>query len=245
MISKDDLFGRLFVKKPNGVKWDSYYRTIDALRPLFGDEEFTRVVKWFYLNVCGKFDSVRISYFISEVNLQNAVSKFQHFFIKQDLIEIKELEYPHKIVLARAYGGIEYEMRFRNFLVLQTRIGLEIMEGDLLQAKILLAIYRWQIRKASLDAREYFEPTLKRLSPTYNSLSDDEKDQFFTDLNEWPNPPQVDWAHLMVNFILGCDWMVFGDPNYLTPKRPMAIPDINRILQKTGLGFEIPLNWKP
>lgn len=135
------------------------------------------------------------------------------------------------------------EERFRNFLVLETQIGLELIIGNLLQGRILFATYRWQVRKASLPFREHFEPTFKKYSPTYCSLSDDEKDQFFADLEEWPNPPQVDWAHLMVNFVLGCDWRVFSNPYYLTPRRPLSIPEINRLIR--DLGFQIPLDWKP
>jgi hypothetical protein len=246
MISRNDLFGIFYVKKPNGIRWDSYYRTIDALRHLFNDKEFTKIVEGFYLNVCGDYDSVRISYFVTEGNVQGAVGKFKRFFRENGLVEIKEPEYPQEEVVAKAYGGIGYEERFRNFLVMETKIGLEMTERDLSQARRLLAIYRWQIRKSFQEPKEYFEPTLKILSPTYNSLSDGEKDQFFADLNEWPNPPQVDWGHLMVNFILGCDWLgVFGDPNYLTPNRPLPIPEINKILERSGLGFEIPLDWRP
>lgn len=239
MISKSDLFGVFYVKKPDGTKWDSYYKTIDTLRPLFNEEEFTEVVKGFYLNICGSFDSVRISYFVSEENAQRAVNKFRRFFSENHIVEIGETECPQEKLVAKAYGGIDYEERFRNFLVLETKIGLDLMKEDLLRARILLAIYRWQIRKASLPVREHFEPAFRKYSSTYNSLSEKEKDQFFADLAEWPNPPQVDWAHMMVNFVLGCDWnLVFSDPNYLTPGKPLSVPEINALIK--NLGFQIP-----
>lgn len=141
-------------------------------------------------------------------------------------------------------AGEEYEERFRNFLSLETQIDLDLIEGDLLHARALSATYRWQVRKASLPLREHFEPAFKKLSSTYNSLSDDEKDQFFVDLHEWPNPPQVDWAHMMVNFVLGADWnQVFSSPYYLTPGNPLSILEINELV--SNLGFQIPLDWKP
>ena len=246
-ISKDDLFGIFYVKKPDGKQWDSYYKTLDALRPLFKDKEFDEVVNGFYLNICGMgphdFDSVRISFFVDKANSEEAVSIFQQFFRKNGILEIKDSEQPREKTVAKKYGGEEYEERFRNFLVLETQIGLELTEGNLLHSRILFATYRWQVRKALLPFREYFEPAFKKYSPTYNSLSDVEKDQFFADLEEWPNPPQVDWAHMMVNFVLGCDWNVFSHPNYLTPSRPLSIPEINRLV--SDLGFQIPLNWKP
>jgi hypothetical protein len=243
-ISKDDLFGRFYVRKPDGTKWDSYYETIAALRPLFEDGKFQEVVSGFYLNICGDFDSVRISYFVNEANSEKAMSIVKKFFGNSGIVEIKDSEHPKEIILAKMYGGEEFEERFRNFLVLETQIGLDLIKGDLLEAKRLFATYRWQVRKASLPFREHFEPTFKKYSPTYNSLSNNEKAQFLNDLEEWPNPPQVDWAHMMVNFVLGCDWnMVFGDPYYLTPGKPLSIPEINRIIRK--LGFQIPLDWKP
>lgn len=245
-ISKDVLFGRFYVRKPDGEKWDAYYKTIDALRPLLGGKGFSEIVKGFYLNICPNFDSVRISYFIDKVNTEKAVSIFKHFFIDNKIIEIQNASFPEKRVVAAPYGGEQFEERFRNYLVLETQIGLELIEGNLKQARILFATYRWQVRKAALSFRAHFEPTFKKYSRTYNSLPEDEKTQLFTDLEEWPNPPQVDWAHLMVDFVLGCDWKtIFLDPNYVTPGRPLSIVQINEILERSNLGFQIPLDWKP
>jgi len=243
-IPHDDLFGIFFVRKPDGIRWDSYYKTLDALRPLFKNEEFQEVIDGFYLNICGDFDSVRISYFISQKHSEKAISVFREFFRDNGILEIENSKEPRKIILAKKYGGEECEERFRTFLVLETQIGLELMEGNLLHARILFATYRWQVRKALLPFREHFESAFIKYSPTYNSLSNEEKEQFFADLEEWPNPPQVDWAHMMVNLVLGCDWnFVFSDPHYLTPGRPLSIPQINKRVKE--LGFQLPLDWKP
>ncbi len=245
-ISKNDLFGRFYIKKPNGAKWDAYYKTIDALRSLFQDHEFTEIINGFYLNIWENFDSVRVSYFVDSANSDKAVSKFKKFIQENELIEIKSKESPRRTILASEYGGEEYEERFRNFLILETQIGLDLIKNNLLNARILFATYRWRARKASLSFKQHFESTFERDSPTYNALTDDEIEQFFKDLEEWPNPPQVDWAHFMVNFVLGCDWNnVFSDPNYLSPGNPKSIPEINEIIQNSGLGFQIPFDWKP
>jgi len=246
-ISKDDLWGISYVKKPDGIKWDSYYKTLNVLRPLFKGKEFIKIINGFYLNVCERnLDSVRISYFVHKSNSKKAVSIFKQFFINNGLEEIKDSEPPKEIVLANNYGGEELEECFRNFLALETQIGLELINGNLLNARILFATYRWQVRKASLPFKKHFEATFKKYSPTYNSFSSEEKDKFFTDLEKWPNPLQVDWAHMMVNFVLGCDWnYVFSDPNYITPEKPFSIFEINEILNRDNLDFEIPLDWKP
>jgi hypothetical protein len=47
---------------------------------------------------------------------------------------------------------------------------------------------------------------------------------------------------MMVNFVLGCDWnSVFSDPKYLTPGKPLSIPEINALIK--SLGFQIPREW--
>ena len=168
---------------------------------------------------------------------------FREFLLQNDLSVANE-DNPRSIVLAENYGGSSYEERYRNFLNLQTRIGLELINADLLQAKCLIATYRWQVRKAGLPVRAHFEPTFARDSSTYNSLSSSEKEQFFVDLQEWPNPTQVDWAHFMVNLVLGCDWNYeICGPSYLTPGQPLSIPEINVRLKE--LEFQIPLGWEP
>ena len=243
-VPTDALFGIFYVKKPDGVKWDSYYNTLRALNPLFDSEDFREVVIGFYLNICGDFDAVRISYFVDALDIETSIGVFQEFFKNNGLLETQTNAHPRNIVLASSYGGKHLEARFRIFLVLETKIGLELISRDLLHARMLFATYRWQVRKAGLSVRAHFEPAFKRHSPTYNGLSDSEKDQFFLDLQEWPNPPQVDWAHMTVNLVLGCDWNnVFGDPNYITPGKPLSIPEINAIVN--GLGFQMSLDWTP
>ena len=175
-----------------------------------------------------------------------AIEIFREFFRNSGIHEIKEFEPPHKKAIASAYGGMNYEERFRNFLANETQIGIELLQGNLLHAKRLFATFRWQVRKATLSFERHFEPTFEKYSPTYNSWTKEEKLQFFRDLKEWPIRYQVDWAHLMVNLILGADWnRAIVHRNYLTPGKPMSISEINKILRKNAMGFQIPPNWKP
>lgn len=249
-IPKEALFGVFSVKILKGEQFDSYYRTINLLSPLLSSSRFSETIIGFYLNFISQRyrdhpyrRSIRISYFVSESHVSDAQCVFREFLVQNGLSEAGQ-ENPCSIVLAKNYGGSCYEERYRNFLNLQNRIGLELIKTDLLQARCLFSTYRWQVRKAGLPVRAHFEPTFGRDSPTYNGLSESEKDQLFLDLWEWPNPPQVDWAHMMVNLILGCDWNhVFSDPNYITPGKPLPIVDINAIVRE--LGFQIPLDWKP
>jgi hypothetical protein len=228
---KEHLFGLFRIKKSYESTWDFYYDTIDALRPLFERKDFNQLVSGFYLNRIR--ESVRISYFVSEKDKQKAISIFQSFFKEKGISEF-EAQPPTKIVVARNYGGEELEERFRSFLALETQIGLELMKADLLHARSLFATYCFQVCKGGLSVREHFEPTFLRYSQTYVSLSTEEKKQFLTDLENHP-----DWMHMMVNFVLG--W----DPRLNPDGMPLSIPQINEILERFNLGFQIPLGWKP
>ena len=127
-ISKDDFFCRLFVKEKKGKRWECYYKTIVALRPLFISTEFNEWVNGFYLNNQGDFDTVRISYFVDDTNRQKAISVIRQYVLEAELLETKYSP-PRKIVLAQKYGGRDYEERFRTFLNLETQIGLDLIKG--------------------------------------------------------------------------------------------------------------------
>lgn len=229
-IPKKDFFGIFFVIKSFGTTWDSYYGTIDVLRSLFELKDFDKYVSGFYIN---RIDELaRISYFVSEENIQRAISIFQNFFKENEISEVKT-EPAKKIFVAEKYGGKELEERFRYFLALETQIGLELIKADLLHSRILFATYRLQVCRAFLPVKKHFEPTFNKHSPTYVSLPNEEKEKFFDDLG-WLN-----WAHMMVNFVLGSDWRA------IRYGRPYSISEINKILEQCNLDFQIPLDWKP
>ena len=49
---------------------------------------------------------------------------------------------------------------------------------------------------------------------------------------------RVDWAHSMVNLVLGDDWHdeIFVS-NYIPPEKPLSIPEINMKLKERGFRF--------
>jgi hypothetical protein len=233
-----DLFGIFYVKKIDAFKWESkyelYYKTIDSLRELFGDREFKKVVHGFYLN---NIDSVRVSYFVDEKEIEKSMILFQEFFAKNRIQEIRKRETPHTAIVAKNYGGLGYEQRFRNFLRNYTQIGLELLQGNLLHSRRLFTVYRFQVKQKSVPFEEFFEPTFRKYSPSYVSFSDRGKSQFFNDLKT-STPSTTEWAHMMINMIVGCDWN-------LLPSSPIPIQEINDVLIRDNLGFRIPDAWNP
>lgn len=238
-LAETDLLGRFVLQVPDGDRFSGYYHSLDTARPLFYMEEWLASVTGFYVNVAGNFNAVRLSYFTPSPELpQIAVEDFA----EESAIEFEVAERPHAVRISRKYGN--EEMRFRRFLSTYSPIGLEIMEADLLHSRRLFATFRWQVMRARQPYRPHFSRAFEGQSPFYNSLSVQEQDQFWRDLEHWPNPPQVDWAHLFVNMVLGCDW---NSPQvwrtFLSPEPPLPIPEINSIVEE--LGFSIPDGWEP
>ena len=91
-----------------------------------------------------------------------------------------------------------------------------------------------------LSYRQHFESTFNKQSSFYRNLQEKEKESFWEDMNHWPNPPQVDWAHMFVNMILGLDWPIFFES---PPMKAATLTEINKILKQCNIDFEIPDNW--
>lgn len=239
LIKETDLFGRFFLKAPDGGRFSDYYCSLNAIRPLVKSEEWEESVTGFYINhVNGEYlGSVRLSYFTTSIDQTKKV--VEHFVDKHKLKKIQNPEEtPHHIIISKGYG--EEELRFRKFLSTYTLIGLDIMKADLLNARCLFATFRWQVMRARKPCKPHFLRYFESQSPFYNSLSSAEKDQFWRDLDHWPNLRQVDWAHFFVNMVLGCDWKI---ENFLSPQAPLSIQEINRLIREQG--FKIPQNWSP
>ncbi len=238
-LTERDLWGQYLLKASDGGRFLGYYRSLEAIRPLLNREEWLKNVTGYYINVTGNFDAVRLSFFTSfPTQAQNAI---QRFAADNQFERIEVLEQPQQEEISRNYGG--EELRFRRFLVAYTMIGLEIMEANLLNARCLLATFRWQVMRARKPYKPHFLMTFQNQSIFYNSLPPEKQKQFWCDLTYWPNAPQVDWAHFLVNMVLGCDWNNHLWKHFLITKPPLSMLEVNEIIR--GLGFQIPDDWHP
>lgn len=237
-ISENDLFGRFFLKKPDGIQYRNYYSTIVAICPLLHRNDWKECVTGYYINVAGDMDAVRLSFFT--VDPQNALKCKDNFCLVNNIVEIQPCEHPHKTRISEGYGS--EELRFRNFLYMYTLIGIDLIIADLLNARCLFATFRLQVMRSRQAYKPHFEGTFEKHSQTYLSLSEEGKEQFWSDLSNWPNPPQVDWAHMMVNMILPGDFV----PNwneFLSQKPALTVGEINQIV--APMDFQIPVDWEP
>lgn len=232
IVDNNDLFGRFFLRKYGTSGIDGYYASLFALEPLLRSREWN-VTKGYYLNIEPE-DSVRLSYFIPPG--KDAV-KLVGDFIKQNGLEYtKKTELPTLTKISKHYGGDE--LRFRKFLSTYAPIGLDIMKADLLHARCLFATFRFQVAPLRKPYRPHFEDTFSKQSIYYRLLLEKDKEEFWKDMSHWPNPRQVDWAHMFVNMVLGCDY-------FLQRRKALSIPEINKILSKNSLSFEVPEGWDP
>lgn len=237
-LEETDLFGRFYIKAPNGGRFHGYYNSLNAIRNLLASPEWLSTVTGYYINVTGENDIVRISYWT--VTPRQTRALVDRYVSEHELEHIRQPTNPKRTRNSDAYGG--EEMRFRRYLATYTQIGLEIMETDLLNARSLFATFRWQVMRAGRAYEPHFLKTFENQSFFYNSLSVSGKLQFWLDLAHWPDPHQVDWAHMFVNMVLGADWFPVWK-NFHPPQPPLSIPEINKLIKL--MGFKIPHNWAP
>lgn len=240
-VQKTDLVGRMFLKTPGKAGIQNYYTTISTLRPFLQSPVWQESTTGFYINFSREIPdekTARITYFTGCPERTNCILKKE--LLSGDAFTLRRCENPVQVRVSEQYGG--EELRFRRFLCTYTAIGLDIMQKDLFHARCLMAIFRLQVMIARKAYRPHFEPTFASQSKAYNILSDNEKQQFWADLAYWPNPRQVDWAHMMVNMVLPGDFNWTGRWAMFLKKQPaMTIDKINEYVNPFEL--QIPREW--
>jgi hypothetical protein len=239
-LATTDLTGRFYLQLPNrGGRFAGYYASLDVLRPLLAGAEWQAAVTGYYLNVAGDFDAVRLTYLTTTP--ERVRTTVEAFAAARGLAHSHPPEPPAPSQIAGSYGG--EELRFRRFLATYPLIGLDLLHADPLHARCLFATFRWQVMAARQPYRPHFVRTFERDSPIYRGLPAAEQEQFWADLAHWPNPPQVDWAHMMVNMMLGCDWLGDWRTFFLQPQPPLTLAEINARVAEQG--FTIADSWSP
>ena len=239
-LRETDLFGVHTFRSARVGTLDGYYASLTAVRPLVRGPEWASATTGFYLNVSGDFDAVRISYFAP--SKEPPLRVLAEFGKQHALESLEPRTLPSQARVAAAYGG--EELRFRRYLATYAQIGLDIMGADLLHARRMFAVLRWCVSRARWPYRPFLEPAFVRLSPSYQALPEADRDQLFADLENWPVEGQLDWAHMFVNMVLGCDW--FGPEtvnSYHGAQRPASIDEVNQIVANQG--FDVPQGWEP
>ena len=112
---------------------------------------------------------------------------------------------------------------------------MDLLEKDRLYSRCLFIMLRYRFMKLKRPYEEYLKKPFEEKSRTYRILTEEEKKQLWKDLGHWPNPPQVDWIHMMVNMILGWDVNSLGRwQEFIKSSRILTIPEINEIIKDQG-----------
>jgi len=236
-VCESDFYGILFLQGADARPYDGYYSTISTLRPLLRYQDWTEHITGFYINAACNSTVVRLSYFSTT---PDKVMDFVSPEIERVGLHIVKEVNPEQACVSAVYGG--EELRFRRYLCCYTAIGLDLMEADLLHARRLMATFRWQVMRARMNYRDHLLSSLEKLSPTYCKLNDLEREQFWLDLECWPDVTQVDWAHFLVNMVLTYDWTCCW-AQFAQPCPPLTTEEINNKIPERD--FELPPGWNP
>ena len=238
-MTTTDVTGRFYLQQPGGGgRFAGYFASLEALRPMLAGAAWQAAVTGYYLNVAGDFDAVRLTYLTTTPEAVRQV--VEDYCAAAGLAQSAPPEPPNPSVISGSYGG--EELRFRRFLWTYPLIGLDLLAADPRHARCLFATFRWQVMAARQPCRPHFARTFERDSPYYRALPPAEQEQFWADLAHWPNPPQVDWAHMMVNMLLGCDWLGEWRSYFCQPQAPLSLAEINARVAEQG--FTIPEGWR-
>ncbi len=238
-LTRDDLWGGFWLKRKDGAGQDWYYDTLDSLGNLFDSESFQENVSGFYINCINGW--VRVHYFTPENKMNTAINTIQEY-ICNDIFEVKDCKLPESKCVAKNYGGSDFELRFRKYLIIETQIGLELLRFDRLYSQCLLTTLRWWVKAIKGDIKSHIEPSLLKMSPSYSKLSTIERDIFLEDLDLRPENSETDWAHFIVNLVVSIDWR---NTQSVVQGRLLSIEELNLILTSGTLDFRIPAEWAP
>ena len=117
-LQETDFFGRFYLKMQGSRQFDTYFQTIDALRPLLSSKEWGNAITGYYINVAGNMDTVRLSYFTA--NSDDVISCVEFFCQQNNIIESHSRELPHLTRIVEGYGN--EELRFRRYLYIYNLI---------------------------------------------------------------------------------------------------------------------------
>ena len=233
-VKETDLFGVIFLNAGNSKPVEGYYTSLDAIRPLVESEAWLETVTGFYINASedpndeNVVNVARLSYFTRSAD--QAIKVVEDLIVANRLEHAKDPDIPKLAKVSEIYSG--GELRFRKYLSTYTQIGLDIMKKkeDQENARYLFTTFRWQVMRGNRPYKPHFERTFESDSPFYKKLSPDQKAHFWSDLSFWPNPPQVDWAHMFVNMVLAQD---FPNPPITPPLPfpPLTSQELNKLSQ--------------
>lgn len=201
-VSVRDYSARIYTIINKGENLADYYKTVSILRDFFVSLEWINSVTGFYLNAITREPyhvTVRIAYMVAAMTTK-PVDSYQAYADRKGLVTVgfDELE-PREGVITDYYGGDE--LLFRRYLATYSWIGMDLLENDFDNSTRLFSELRKQPRATY---RVFLEPAFLAKSPYFAAMSKADQEEFWMSFMSWPKS-NTDWAHMMVNMMIGRD----------------------------------------
>jgi hypothetical protein len=230
MASTNDLLGIFYLLGQGESMDESYFSAIQSMRTLFAMPEFSRLVIGYYLS--NKDGFLRLSYFAHPENGKAAHKIIEEFVKSSGIIEPRDSE------ISRINSKLASNLEFREFLDTYTQISLDLIKDELEYARKLMLWIRFVLQPNLLlsgnqpEMLTKLNDSLMKRSSTYSKMSSTNRTKFLDHLTK---PDKNDWAHMMVNFLIGPDprWQSWSNEK------------INRWLSDNKIPISFPDDWQP
>ena len=202
LITIDDFSARIYTITGGGETLDDYYKTVFLLSDFLKSSEWKSSVSGFYLNAIKREPynyTVRIAYMVNGMTSQ-PVECYQAYALRKKLVTAgyDELKPPAGLY-TDYYGGDE--LAFRRYLATYSWIGIDLLRNGFEESTRLFSDLRKQPRATY---RPFLESFFLDKSPYFSSLTKGEQAEFWAAFVSWPKS-SADWAHMMVNMMIGRD----------------------------------------
>ena len=219
-------FGVLFFRFSDlqGLDVNRYFNCLRSIKPLLlENSDFRDSTPNFYINYITNGDddggnSVRLTYFTNnETETRKAIQNFLFSDANNDVRLFCSRDCKVNIVGNAASGNTEEELRFRIFSNIYTRIGLDLLDKNILRDfRPILASYMSELaaqlrasgfstEEKEIDAESHFNSFFNEHSDFFkNDLDDSKREQLWRDLRYCPRS-SLDFPHFLSNMFAVLD----------------------------------------
>jgi hypothetical protein len=177
-LPKNHVSGRIFFGAPNSefLSPDRYFVCMKLLKNLFESHEFKDYTPGFYINYIKDKDiqngSLRLNYYTTNASKTiETIESFSKDKLKNFILFRREHADQNKPKEEYNDGGNEEELRFRNFLNVNTRIVIDLVDNFdtvLLQALVFCYRHYWLATRTRPEL--VLEPILDKYSAYFNKM---------------------------------------------------------------------------
>ena len=215
-LPKNHINGGVFFGAPNPefLSPDRYFVCMKLLKNLFESQEFKDYTPGFYINYIRDNDipngSLRLNYYTTDASKTiETIENFSKDKLKNFILFKREHADQNKPKEEYNDGDNGEELRFRNFLNVNTRIVMDLVDNfDTVLLQALVFCYRHYWLPTKVRPNVIFEPVFAKHSKYFNELKNTSLDQNYWKDLVYLHRDKNPGLHFLVNM------MTFPDPAY-------------------------------